>query len=257
MTDQAVALEYGKAPARRWRRWVRPVAVWMGFAAISIGAWQILSSPRVLLLRWQRQCLRYAAPPTTVAYDETPTAKGMLAQPDVQPGRDPRIGGVIFAYREPPSFTAYRMHPATTTGLSWLAPGPVMLHARDAGGGERLVAVSIQRVARINLLLKVPGQWDTLFFAAVARPAGWTNNVTAKQGEWACPEFAAPAEVGALRLYAGQADPGDASHFTIDCDTAAGRRVIDGWLQPDDTLKFALRPLPSSAPATAPAPPAR
>ena len=249
MTDQAVTLEYGKAPARRWRRWARPAAVVLGCAALLIGVWQVLSSPRVLLLGWQRQCLRYTAPPTEIVYDETPTMKAMLGQPDVFPGADPLTGAPIFAYREPNHYTAYRMHPGTNRTGAWLAPAPVMLHARDAGGGERLVAVSVQRVARINLLMKVPGNWQTLFFTAVVHPAGLTSDMSAKQGEWQCPEFATPAEVGALRLHAGQPDPNDASHFTIDCDTSAGRRVIDGWLQPDDTLKFALRPLPPTAPA--------
>ena len=74
MTDQALTLGYGKASARRWRRWVRPAVVFLVGCTVLVGVWQVLSSPRVRLLYWQRQCLRYAAAPTAVVYDQTPTA---------------------------------------------------------------------------------------------------------------------------------------------------------------------------------------
>ena len=49
---------------------------------------------------------------------------------------------------------------------------------------------------------------------------------------------------GALRLYAGQVDPHDASHFTIEYRAAHGGGMIDGWLQNDDTVKFRVRSKP-------------
>jgi hypothetical protein len=70
-----------------------------------------------------------------------------------------------------------------------------------------------------------------------------------------------------VRVYAGQADPADESHFTIEVETAGERVVIDGWvrndrivMEPRDTL--ATRPAPSSReslptsapPATRPSP---
>ena len=56
--------------------------------------------------------------------------------------------------------------------------------------------------------------------------------------------------LGQLRLYAGQIDPNDESHFTIDCETPAGRGTIDGWLLADDTVKVEVRNGPATAPAT-------
>jgi len=47
-----------------------------------------------------------------------------------------------------------------------------------------------------------------------------------------------PPDFGDLTFFAGQPDPADGSHFTIDYQTPAGRGKIDGWLQPDDTIKF-------------------
>jgi hypothetical protein len=47
--------------------------------------------------------------------------------------------------------------------------------------------------------------------------------------------------IGADRVYAGQPDPADPSHFVIDYDDEDGRHTVDGWLQDADTLKFRFR----------------
>jgi hypothetical protein len=51
-----------------------------------------------------------------------------------------------------------------------------------------------------------------------------------------------------LRLYAGQPDPVDSSHFTIPYETTSGRGTIDGWLQADDTVKMQVRDGPAKQP---------
>ncbi|MDB5334045.1 MAG: hypothetical protein JWP03_5196 [Phycisphaerales bacterium] len=48
-----------------------------------------------------------------------------------------------------------------------------------------------------------------------------------------------------LKLFAGQADAADESHFTIAYSTPAGRGTIDGWLQPDDTVRMQVRDGPA------------
>jgi hypothetical protein len=44
-----------------------------------------------------------------------------------------------------------------------------------------------------------------------------------------------------FRLFAGQPDPADESHFTIRYDLDGKSNVIDGWLMPDDTVKLEPR----------------
>jgi hypothetical protein len=39
-----------------------------------------------------------------------------------------------------------------------------------------------------------------------------------------------------VRIYAGQSDPADASHFTIEYVKGDGRHIIDGWLAEDDQV---------------------
>jgi hypothetical protein len=47
------------------------------------------------------------------------------------------------------------------------------------------------------------------------------------------------------RIFAGQADPNDASHFTIEYEWPSGvRGTIDGWLRDDDHVDLQIRPGP-------------
>jgi hypothetical protein len=58
------------------------------------------------------------------------------------------------------------------------------------------------------------------------------------------------SSINPVRLYAGQADPTDPSHFTIEYATekVAGvwdHGVVDGWLRDNDTLALKFRPGPA------------
>ena len=44
-----------------------------------------------------------------------------------------------------------------------------------------------------------------------------------------------------LRIYAGQPDLNDESHFTIPYEIDGKTDVIDGWLMPDDSVKLEPR----------------
>ena len=44
-----------------------------------------------------------------------------------------------------------------------------------------------------------------------------------------------------LRFFAGQADPNDASHFTVDYEVGGIKSTIDGWLTDDDFLRIIPR----------------
>ena len=45
----------------------------------------------------------------------------------------------------------------------------------------------------------------------------------------------------AVRLYAGQADDSDASHFTIAYEAGDGSGTIEGWLGDDDLVHLQVR----------------
>jgi hypothetical protein len=52
-----------------------------------------------------------------------------------------------------------------------------------------------------------------------------------------------------VRLFPGQPDPLDESHFTIPYDAGGVAGTIDGWLEANDTVRLAVRDGPA-APAT-------
>jgi hypothetical protein len=249
MSDQALQLEYGKSGGLSRRRWVRWTIVIVTLAALVLGAHQLNLYPRAVFLYHQRQCLNDELPAATVAWDETATAAATLqaGAPHVRALVDPRNGMLRATYRRA-SCLIDMQQSLQGESTAYFPPAPVFLHRRDGGNGDRLVQIAIQRVVRLQLLLGSSPSYQAFLTCVVATPAGWSSNLTAVSGEWLCPELSTPAEVGKLRLYAGQVDPADASHFTIECDTALGRRVIDGWLQKDDTVKFQLRPLPATQP---------
>jgi hypothetical protein len=46
---------------------------------------------------------------------------------------------------------------------------------------------------------------------------------------------------GVTRIFAGQPDPLDASHFTFDYEKQGRRYTMDGWLEADDTVTLQAR----------------
>lgn len=162
---------------------------------------------------------------------------------------------------------------SVTNGLSVQGSGTVavvFLHARQtAGQAERLVGVAIhgdfrafqdgnhQTTATFDGSLF---KWQTITAQSFATngvdgtpvcdsPIRSTtlrlqpsNEATEMVAHWAGP--AQPGYPGhltvqykdQLRLYAGQADPADASHFTIAYDLDGQTGVIDGWLKPDGSV---------------------
>jgi hypothetical protein len=43
------------------------------------------------------------------------------------------------------------------------------------------------------------------------------------------------------KIYSGQPDPSDPSHFTAHCERGGVSYAIDGWLLPDDTVQMQMR----------------
>lgn len=43
-----------------------------------------------------------------------------------------------------------------------------------------------------------------------------------------------------MRVFAGSTDDADTSHFSITMEVGATPKTLEGWLQPDDTLRIKL-----------------
>lgn len=65
----------------------------------------------------------------------------------------------------------------------------------------------------------------------VIKPGGvWEQAVLCSDRWWTIPEG------GVTKIYAGERDAGDASHFTIVVERSGEKQVIDGWLRADGTV---------------------
>lgn len=163
---------------------------------------------------------------------------------------------------------------SVTNGLSFQGYGSyglLFLHARQAAGQpERLVGVAIEGDFRTTEPMghhETTESYDgSLFKWQTINAQSFATNGEDGTPVWDAPgrstalrlqpadeatempaHWAGPAQPGypghltvqykdQLRLYAGQADPADASHFTIAYDHDGQTGVIDGWLKPDGSI---------------------
>lgn len=236
----------GYAPKPKPSRW----RIWLGvlFAIILASGWfgWRWSHPlreQAAYLRLQSQCCTWSRPSNTVVYEEESEAAARLlaAGGEYVAPRKP-----LFDYpdnRPPPGWTP----PALYDPKPWREIGEsvpdrdqaaiVFLHARsEPTVGQRLVVVRAAHCATGPEGHSVQFGGKS-FHAATATPGSRLA-------------LAGPSVGGAsvhvppdqrLRVFAGQPDPDDASHFTIGFELNGVPGVIDGWLR--DRVR-----LPSSIP---------
>jgi hypothetical protein len=171
-------------------------------------------------LRAQNAVMAYASSPAQVVYEEDSARAAALAawgQGYVRRG--------IAACLRPPEWERF--------GLQYAAC-PAFLHARRApGGAEWIVTVNLaERQTTAEPVL--------LFHVDAVRPATLLRGVN---GRAAGPQyysvFLGPTD--RARVYAGQPDALDATHFTIDVEVNGRRTTLDGWLADGGTVTLTPR----------------
>jgi hypothetical protein len=247
MPEATAQLDYAPAPPVLRRRWARRSMLGMVLlTAVAAGAWWGPGAyRRASVLYWQRQCMRYTAPGEWVAYESDPVAGAALrsADPHYQFAplagrpRKPMATGYL-----PECWTRFvQANPGFPT-----ASGPILfLHElRTPSGRSRLVAVA--------------GAFDPLTLpqfingydvgGEVIEPATWTTPSQNRTGGMFISVLTdLRPEPPHLRVYAGQPDPADPSHFTIRYEVEGVTHVVDGWLRDDpwpagySSVKFKVR----------------
>lgn len=210
---------------------------------------------RAMLLRWQDRCENFSMPPNAVAYEENPTAAAALWQAQSASGNYGAVmkqgGGIAFVLMRPKAQWEVSVH----QGANLYQLGSVFLHARRAKNGpQRLVCVYPNDFIsyRVNAAA-TPGMYTASspdFSVQVHDPSTYfhTGQRLTQKDYNVAGLLGYP--FGSVRIFAGQADPNDESHFTIDIQTPAGTGTIDGYLRADDSVTLTLR----SAATTTPAP---
>jgi hypothetical protein len=220
---------------------VKRIALWFVLppAALALLVWGYVPvRDKFTFLHHQSRCMAFDLPAATVAYTEDPAAVARLT------GGAASGGGWATALYNGKS-VAYYLAPRSLVYLeqSGACPipqgtGPVFLHARRSRSGpQRLVVVKTDVMRNYRLVRSdIP---DHLLDVSVVWPATTSSRANLTRSLWQPP--GGSPDFGTLTLYAGRPDSADESHFTIDYQTPDGRGTIDGWLQPDDTVKLQVR----------------
>jgi hypothetical protein len=191
------------------------------------------------LLYWQRRCLTYRAPADLVVYEKNsddavrlvalageyvnaapPATPGLGAFPPVaahlpRPWREfVRLGGAM---------ASSRLRFWTTANRAVL-----FMHERIAPTGARRLVVVLSDFSTDMRPLFI-NEYDIA--AASLNPATWATGVRADERPVAIRVLNASAPKAHLKIYAGQPDPADASHFTIRYELDGVENVVDGWLR--------------------------
>lgn len=240
--SEPTVLEYAKGHSRWPRRLRRAVAAMMVLGLLfAAWHWHRDISQHVSAWYWQGQCANFTLPPGELMVAMDPAAARMsLPSPPWESWR--------IAYT---STTGAARHIAAADNLldvaglrSMIPPKPsvIFVHERIAaapGGKPRLVMVALDA----RTYAPLPGfevivlSEGSLFRLPQNVSPGTRAAIGLNLGPQPDPD---------LRIYAGQPDPADPSHFTIDYEMWGQRDTFDGWLQPDDTvrLKPRSRPMP-------------
>ena len=170
---------------------------------------------------WFAQCVNHSSAPDEIAFEED-------------------AAGSAVAGRQVPQWSSFY---GTWSRAGLLTRGTLFLHKRmSRSGNGRLVGVDLLNGRNGGVQMQ-----SRVFEPPVNPGPAKLKSATAREVELL-------KEPGGLRIFAGQADPSDASHFTIAYQVRERRGLIDGWLKDDDTVLLEPRE-ESNLPATSPARP--
>jgi hypothetical protein len=219
-------LEYAKPLRWHQRRWLVWVLLGVSLLALYVG-WRAARGPRERFAeKWSvrrdlRACMTDAPGPRVVAFESDPRRwRKAVGYADYIGGRSGRLPN--YAYR-----SLYRRLNAQNSQPREFDP-VLFMHARRAPGGpERLVVVQAWldypgAVMNVHLSGQI---WD------VDVPFGSLPFETARFAGPVLSDRPPDGGTTTLRVFAGQVDPQDASHFTIEYDIGGKGGVVDGWLR--------------------------
>jgi hypothetical protein len=226
-------------PWHRAGRTQRTILRLLILSAIACGGiWAFRFAQQLHFLYQQHQWMQYTMPADRVVLENSSTASELLRAPGyhfAQPG----IGD--------PGHTIVADPPHDIAPLPWAVSSTVVYlhHQRATGGHERLVSVVLgpQPDHGPSSLTGWGGAQPWAYGGKLIALAQMPGDLRLGSQPTPCAVYDS-GEVsiaGRFRLFAGQPDPADESHFTIRYELDGKPNIIDGWLMPDDTVKLEPR----------------
>jgi len=252
LPPEAQPLDYGLAPPRQRKRIVQALAL-LAFVLLGMAVWQCgpLVWRQVQLRYYEHECLIYAPPPDQVVYEEEPAAAAKLLAngSDYDPFRW-HVRELAVAEMPAPAASrrlpAYQSFEALNQTIMAVPGGTayesvLFLHERTTSKGER-------RLVRITLIATPFSFWAFVIDGDRYESQNWTQanrdsfiEPLETRGKNSPTPSPWPLHPPNLRIYAGQADPNDASHFTIRYQAWGQQDVMDGYLINNDTVTLKPR----------------
>ena len=232
MTEPSAHLDYAPttdAPrAARIRRWVKLAIPALLIVAAALLAPRFLRHASVLLA--QRQLRAYAAPPTQVVFESDPAeAKKLLAAAAGYTANAARTEAYLVS-------TQWMQFYGERGGgyQSW---GTVYVGELQTKDGRRVLC-SLD----LSATSAPTNRWVSIG-ARMIEPGNTYRSPRPVSPSWTRGDGGAirldPGD--ALRVYAGQRDPNDHSHVTIDYVLNGTNHTIDGWLEDTGFMRLELR----------------
>jgi hypothetical protein len=204
MADAPTQLDYAQPRSWRRRKGVRRGILLAVLLLAGLGSVKFLGSAwdHLRLLYYQGRCLGHAEQGGRVVYDGTAVV-----------GKVDRDWERFYALFSPPG--------GQFSGTVFLG------ELKRPDGERRLVSVDLAAGKDVN------GAALSLDYQVIKPAKLWERAALCSNRWWAIPW----ERHGAVtRVYAGEKDPVDASHFTIAIERGGKREVIDGWLRGDDRV---------------------
>jgi hypothetical protein len=233
-------LRYARVARRSTRsRWWFAVAILFVAAMLAARQWELSECRQVAYVYAQHRCMNWSPPPTEVAFEYDPIKAAVLLKnldryrPPTRPlfGSDCPVPWHPDANRFFGPADRILTRPVVASGWSAL----LYSHARRTtpAGTDRLVIVVLGCSAYIS------GGTHATIRAYVFKPAG-ISPASVSTAAQAGRDMRLPLPRGEpFRLYVGQTDTNDASHFTIQYEMDRGRGIIDCNLRPDSAQYLA------------------
>jgi hypothetical protein len=222
----------------------------LGVAGMLAWRWGPAGWKQFNLLRLQRACLSYAPPADQVVYEEEQHAAALLLREGdefVGFSRPREVGPDLLlnrqiACRVPPCWRRFEAEMIPTATLWSFAsnPLPVLFLGKRTSpkGHERLICVRYfpsQDAFPPQFL----NGWDC--DVIVMTPISWSTQAVIHPNAVPVPRRASGLSRAPLRIYAGQADPADPSHFTVSFVQEDESHVLDGWLRDNEDVVLVIR----------------
>lgn len=234
------------APQLPWhrRKSGRRALMWITLVAIGLSAmrWGPHIWENAQLYYLQGRCLTYRAPTDKVVYEGDAAKATLLMRSDPQyivqsPSAPP---GTIYFDRVWRDFYAALSPPGGLPGAT------LFLHERrKSDGTTRLVAVEVKIVCQLTY----PVSFNYYAIANVFSAGNLLSRPKLIQQNKLSPfDYGVSSD----RIFAGQPDEHDSSHFTIEHEINGQRKIIDGWLRDDDTVVLEKRDAASTITLSAP-----